>query len=280
MLRYARWAGRSKQRNTEGGGKARNLSLGEYPPDLTCCVCFGLFVDPVAWPGSEQCKAHPVCRSCLIRSAETRTCCPVCRAPPPPGFYLGSLWTLNSIDAIEEQIQQSYPERLPHEQHRFVDITSLPLFEEFDAQSNHKSIRPGTTTTWLLLRESRHFLLLAQSMANLQRGAVRFALLSTDQARGYIAGLFDLTHFNKCKTPRQAMAHLLAYHASTRMEQPNLWLKVVIVDTFQLAGAPTEVPIEAETYEMINKTNWRMTEGSKPLRQAPLVRGSSSHLCA
>ena len=268
---------------SDAKGEAHNPLLDEFPPDLTCCVCFGLFADPVAWPGSEQCKAHPLCRSCLIRCAEVRTCCPVCRAPPPPGFYFGSLWTLGSIDAIQEQIQRTYPERLsvrPSEQYRLVDPTSLPLFEDFDAQSNFKPIRPGTKITWLLLREPRHFLLLAQCMATSEGGAVRFALLCRDKTHGYVAGVYDFTHYNKCKTPCSAMAHLLAYHTSTRKAQPNMWLKVVLVDTFQLAGPPTEVPIEAETSSMLNKTHWRMTEGSEPLRKAPLVRGASIHLCA
>lgn len=270
-------ARRAKQKVDTDASEVEDVKevLDEYPPELTCCVCFGLFDDPVAWPGSEQCKEHPLCRSCLIRCVETQVRCPVCRAPPPLNFYFAGLWTLDSIDAIQERIQQSYPERLPKRiagSPVQLSTASYLLFEGFDER---KDVRKGAKVT-IMLREPRHLLLLAKCMVS-KTGTVRFAVLCRDQARGYIAGVYagvhNLGRSLNCSTTREAIYHLLFHHTSTRQELPNLMLKVLLIDTFRLAGPPKEAPVEKEALSMLNGTQWRMTPSSQPLREAPLVVG-------
>jgi len=269
------------ERSSASFGEARDIEERDddinYPLELSCPVCFNLLDDAVSWP-SAGCSAHPTCRICLLKSAESVGIrCPICRAPPPPEeeFSLVSIWKLPVHKQFDDEIRERFPnEWKDQEQCRAPDLT-LPLFEEQFVQKQQKGFKCGDTLS-LRLTEPRHLLLLCTCLSD--RKISRFALLPEGSAMGFIAGLVSHRAFGKPRSVSEAIASLLvAFPESFReskSSKPCLTVSVLLVDTFQLAGPPTAMAVEGGTKNMMNKTPWRWAQDSKLLQIAHLRAGT------
>lgn len=209
--------------------------------------------------------------------------CPVCRAPPPSDNYVAQLYTLPVDQGIDNKILAQFPDHHAASLRRralrpplpTIPLTLLEDFEQHLPPLATLNLKTGSEVV-LTISEPRYFLMLIEALAN-KGGSRRFGMLSEDRTKGFIAGVMS-PQVGYCKSPREAIAKIFFRAPTSRMEKPHIRIKVLLVDTFLLAGPPEEFTVDSGTRSMLTMTQWKLPEvdGASPLRTARCVAGKAS----